>query len=105
MWVKHFDFAPVTVIALPEPDVDVVLSWDEATPEFTAGSTHRASLLVSNPTELPWTYRVELLFAAVLERRWVSIVIPPGGQTMLEKDIVMPSEPGQYAVEVDVYVD
>jgi hypothetical protein len=87
-----------------EPDVAVSLVWDgDVTPEFAAGSTHIASITVVNPSEWGWRYRVEFYFGDALEKSW-TITLPPGYEQVLKRQVVMPIEPGQYTVGVDIYV-
>ncbi len=85
------------VEALVEPCLD--------DPEFEGGSTHIATVQLTNPTTMEFTYTVTLYLGliAVVSSQGV-VTIPAGGTVSQQFTIVMPTAEAVYPVFLDVDV-
>ncbi len=85
------------VMALVKPCLD--------DPEFEGGSTHVATIQLTNPTAIEFTYTVVLYLGptAVVSAEGI-ITIPAGGTDSIVLSLTMPIIEGVYPVFLDVYV-
>ncbi len=86
------------IVALVEPCLD--------DPEFEGGSTHVATVQMTNPTTKEFTYVVTLYLgiAAVVSSQG-TVTIPDGGTAAPQFSITMPTTEGTYPVYLDVDVE
>lgn len=70
---------------------------------FLVGSVHTARLIIYNPTEAQWTYRVTLTVAGVIALEdWIATCWSYQSQYR-DLEVTMPSAPGTYPVVVSVW--
>ena len=93
----------MTTNVRPRVEALVVPSLDD--PEFEGGSTHIATVQLTNPTTKEFTYTVTLYLGvtAVVSSQGV-VTLPAGGTASPQFSIVMPTAEAVYPVFLDVDV-
>lgn len=94
----------MTTDVIPRVEALVVPCLDD--PEFEGGSTHIATVQLTNPTTKEFSYTVTLYLGlvAVVSSQGV-VTIPAGGVAFPQFSIVMPTTEGVYPVFLDVDVE
>jgi len=88
-----------------EPRIEALVEPCLDDPEFEGGSTHIATVELTNPTTKEFTYVVTLyLGLAAIVSSQGSVVIPAGGTVNAQFSIVMPNTEAVYPVFLDVDV-
>ena len=89
-----------------QPQVEALVALSLEDPEFEGGSTHIATVQLTNPTTKEFTYVVTLYLGvtAVVSSQGV-VTIPAGGVAYPQFSILMPTAEAVYPVFLDVDVD